>query len=73
LTELLKSHDERKKTVFRIGSTEYDIANVGFVIDDENFPIFDTTVEGNHNTGHEFGSELTPQQKLDLIEYLKSL
>jgi len=71
LTELLKPHSNRKKQ-FHVGSTAYDTKNVGFV-DDQSFPVFDTSVEGNSNTGHEFGANLTQQQKLDLIEYLKSL
>ncbi len=71
LTELLKSPNDRAEQ-FHVGSFVYDLENVGFV-DDPSFPVFDTTVCGNHNTGHDFGSCLSPQQKLDLIEYLKSL
>ena len=34
---------------------------------------FDTTKLGNSNLGHEYGTNLTEDQKLDLIEFLKSL
>ena len=70
LTELLSP--EKRKPQFHVGSTVYDVDNVGFV-DDPDFPLFDATVPGNLNTGHLFGAELTPGQKADLIEYLKSL
>jgi hypothetical protein len=35
--------------------------------------IFDTRLPGNRNTGHEFGVKLSPEEKLDLIAFLKSL
>ena len=79
LTELLKpakreglNEGEYRKERFHVGSTRYDTKNVGFV-EDAASPVFDTTIDGNKNTGHEFGVDLTAQQKLDLIEYLKSL
>lgn len=34
---------------------------------------FKTSVEGNFNTGHTWGTELTEDEKEDLIEYLKTL
>jgi hypothetical protein len=33
----------------------------------------DTTLPGNSNAGHTWGTELTDAEKWDLIEYLKSL
>jgi len=71
LAELLKPASGRKST-FHVGSMDFDPINIGFV-DDSAFPIYDTSTDGNHNTGHEHGSQLSSDQKLDLIEYLKSL
>jgi hypothetical protein len=35
--------------------------------------IYDTSKAGYHNTGHAYGDSLNPQQRGELIEYLKSL
>ena len=35
--------------------------------------VYDTTRMGYLNTGHTYGDGLTEQQRLDLIEYLKTL
>ena len=71
LVDLLKPSSERQP-VFHVGSTEFDPAAVGFV-DDPAYPAFDTTLPGNSNRGHEYGAELRPEEKRDLLEYLKSL
>lgn len=34
---------------------------------------YDTTVRGNSNAGHLYGTDLKPEDKLDLLEYLKTL
>lgn len=34
---------------------------------------FDTSIKGNYNTGHTWGTTLSDEQRMDLIEYLKSL
>jgi hypothetical protein len=34
---------------------------------------YDTSLPGNGNDGHSYGSEMTPQEKTDLVEYLKTL
>jgi hypothetical protein len=58
----------------------FDPENVGFISDvpEQNgrrfFP-FDTAKPGNGNKGHEgreYGTELTPDQKRALLEYLKT-
>jgi len=36
------------------------------------FP-FDTSTRGNRNTGHEFGTDLSEEDRKALIEYLKTL
>ena len=71
LAQLLKPAVERERS-FHVGSTELDVAAVGFV-DDPSFPAFDTSLAGNGNGGHEHGASLNEQQRVDLIEYLKSL
>ncbi|MHC5538410.1 di-heme-cytochrome C peroxidase [Singulisphaera rosea] len=71
LAELLKPENERTKS-FHIGSIEFDTANVGFK-DDPSQPVYDTTLDGNSNAGHRYGTQLTTDEKRDLLEYLKSL
>jgi hypothetical protein len=34
---------------------------------------FDTRLPGNRNSGHEFGTKLSEQEKQDLVAFLKSL
>lgn len=76
LHELLKAPDERV-TSFHVGSQVYDTEKVGFVSDPD-FPEFktgkaDAPVIGNSNLGHNFGSNLSAEDKAALLEYLKSL
>jgi hypothetical protein len=83
LYKLLSPVSERP-TTFYLGNREYDPVNVGYVTDP--LPggfLFDTSLRGNHNTGHEFsddakklgviGRALTPDERRAIIEYLKSL
>ena len=66
--------------VFYRGNDVYDAANVGFMSDvpaerGRRFFRFDTSVPGNGNAGHEgraYGTELPPQDKAALVEYLKT-
>lgn len=73
LYQLLLPAAERVKE-FYTGDLEFDPVNVGYVSDGRRggFKV-DTTIPGNWNTGHEFGAELTHDQRMDLIEYLKAL
>ena len=34
---------------------------------------FDTSVPGNSNAGHEYGTDLSPDDKRALLEFLKTL
>ena len=82
LYELLSPVEERART-FWIGTREFDPFLVGFRNDAvEGAFLFDTSLEGNSNAGHEFrnappntpgviGPQLTHDERLDLIEYLK--
>ena len=40
---------------------------------DEGAYVLDTTVPGSSNTGHDYGANLSNEQKRQLIEYLKTL
>jgi len=75
LWDMLKPPDERPKQ-FNVGHREYDPVNVGYVQTsppDPKYPIFDTTLDGNKNSGHPFGIGLADTEKRDLIEFLKSI
>ena len=73
-----------RPTKFFLGNREYDPVNLGYRTD--KLPggfQFDTTVRGNSNAGHEFANDpgksgvigrvLTPDERLAVIEYLKTL
>ena len=73
LWALLQPEDQRPKQ-FYVGSREIDPVNVGLVSESSPGAFrFDTSVPGNRNTGHNYGTTLTDAEKWDLIEYLKSL
>ncbi|MCU1229017.1 MAG: hypothetical protein JWO97_1901 [Acidobacteria bacterium] len=73
LRDLLMPVAQRPATFF-VGSREFDPVNVGFDSSpgDGRFK-FDTTIDGNHNTGHTWGTNLKQPEVDALIEYLKSL
>ena len=56
---------------FRRGSRVYDTAKVGYT--DEGVYVLDTTAVGSSNAGHEYGADLSNVEKVELIEYLKTL
>jgi hypothetical protein len=73
LRALLMPPDSRPKT-FYVGSREFDPVNVGFsTAEGPGLFLFDTSIPGNTNVGHKYGTTLTPQEVDALIEYLKSL
>ncbi len=75
--DLLEVPGDRPTSFYR-GYDVYDPTNVGFVSDiaeeggDRHFK-FDTTLPGNSNSGHIYGTDLSPDKKDALIEYLKQL
>ncbi len=79
LRELLEPAVKRPKVFYR-GNDVYDPTTVGFVSSvpaqgGKTFFTFDTAVPGNANVGHEgkaYGTELSPQDKDALVEYLKT-
>lgn len=75
LYEMLVAADKRTK-VFHVGRSDYDPVKVGFSIDSgEGTTVFDTNLPGNSNSGHDqYGNkDFTEEQRLQLLEYLKSL
>jgi hypothetical protein len=70
MQELLTPPDDRAKTFHR-GARVYDAAQMGYT--DEGAYVLDTGGPGNANTGHDYGTALSAEQKRDLIEYLKTL
>jgi hypothetical protein len=70
LQELLTPPAQRSK-IFHRGSRDYDTTSMGYT--DAGPYVFDTSTRGNSNTGHNYGTALTSDQKHDLLEYLKTL
>ncbi|MER0216167.1 MAG: ribonuclease E [Nitrosomonas sp.] len=76
---------EYRPDEFMVGSREFDPDKVGFKSAGYDGFLFRTSIWGNHNSGHEYASGRTPlpdgtllpaltkEQRLDLLEYLKSL
>lgn len=79
LYELLLPAEERSKS-FYIGSWEFDPVKVGYVDEQrEGSFYFDTTLKGNSNAGHEYGTgeygtePFSEEEIWALIEYMKGL
>jgi len=75
LTELLKPPPDRISQ-FCVGSDVYDVKNVGYVSTPPCGPrqfLFDTRIRGNSNSGHAYGIDLSDTDKVNLLEYLKTL
>ena len=76
LLDLLNKPSDRPKQFYR-GYDVYDQDRVGFISSGaaakKSGFLVDTTVKGNDNSGHEFGTELNLEDKKSLIEYLKTL
>ena len=78
LYHLLKPVGERPKS-FSVGSRKFDPDKVGFRTDATGvftFRVEDDrgrAIPGNSNGGHAYGAELGEEQRLQLLEYLKSL
>jgi hypothetical protein len=69
--------DAARPTVFYRGYDVYDPANVGFVttgpLAERDGWKEDTAVRGNGNQGHEYGIDLSGDDKAALVEYMKTL
>ena len=76
LRDLLEPPEQRPK-VFNRGYDVLDYENVGFVSSGpESEPPFgfkfDTSLEGNGNQGHLYGTQLSPADKEALLEFMKT-
>ncbi|MCG8519395.1 MAG: di-heme-cytochrome C peroxidase [Pseudomonadales bacterium] len=73
LFDLLTPPSERPRQ-FHVGSAHFDPERVGFdSTAGAHTSLFDTSLPGNHNGGHVYGTDLSEADRLALIEYLKSL
>jgi hypothetical protein len=73
LYDLLNPSDQRPKS-FYVGSRQFDYKKVG--LDTTEVPgafLFNTSVKGNWNNGHEFGTQLSKMEKDVPLEFLKTL
>jgi hypothetical protein len=76
---------EYRSDAFWVGTREFDPGEVGLKYQGYDGFRFDTSLLGNSNAGHEYGARategsngdpqppLTREQRLDLVEYLKTL
>lgn len=76
LRALLDPPEQRPATFYR-GYDVFDQANVGFVsdvpaADGQVFTRFDTSVPGNSNAGHVYGTTLSDTDKQAIVEYMKT-
>ncbi len=64
----------KRPTRFPVGHREYDPKKLGYSdqAGTPSFP-FDTKATGNGNGGHEYGTDMSDEQRRDLLEYLKTL
>ena len=76
LTDLLEPVAGRPGKFWR-GYDVYDSARLGFVTQGPEAERigtpFDISLPGNSNAGHTYGTQLPPEQKRALLEYLKTL
>lgn len=76
LRQMLTPPSQRVRT-FYVGSRDYDPVDVGFKSvesqDGARHYLYDTSLDGNHNVGHPFGTSLSDADKDRLIEFLKTL
>lgn len=75
LIDLLSPASERPQS-FYLGCQNYDVHKMGYRCNhliDRNLYHYDTTLKGNSNSGHEYGTNLSIREKFELIEFLKSL
>jgi len=75
LRALLDVPEERPAAFYR-GYDVFDQEGVGFVSDvaaaeGHVFTLYDTSLPGNHNGGHLWGTELSPEEKDAIVEYMK--
>jgi hypothetical protein len=67
------ANGEYRPDKFQVGSREFDPDKVGLISSGHSAFTFDTSQRGNSNAGHTYGTGLDKENRLDLLEYLKSL
>jgi hypothetical protein len=77
IRDLLEPPPNRPKTFYR-GDDLYDQRKLGFASDTpesggRQLFLLDTTIPGNGNGGHEYGTQLSDEDKAALVEYIKTL
>jgi len=76
LTDLLEPAERRPKQFWR-GYDLLDSMRVGFISDGSEAnrvgTLYDTSLPGNSNAGHTYGTTLPAESKRALLEYLKTL
>ena len=73
LNDLLLPPEKRAKS-FYTGNRQFDPARVGYqTAPAEGSTKFDTTVPGQSNMGHLYGTKITDDERAALLEYLKTL
>jgi mono/diheme cytochrome c family protein len=76
LRDLLDEPEARPSSFYR-GYDLFDRTKVGFVsnvpaADGQAFTLYDTTVPGNRNSGHVYGTTLPDEDKRAIVEYMKT-
>ncbi len=76
MRDLLEPPESRPKAFYR-GYDVFDQVKLGFVsdvaeADGQVFTRYDTSVQGNANTGHIYGTTLSDDDKRAIVEYLKT-
>jgi hypothetical protein len=76
LRDLLETPDRRPRAFYR-GYDLYDRTRLGFVSDvaeagGRRFFLYDTSIPGNSNAGHLYGTSLADEDKRAILEYLKT-
>lgn len=72
LYDLLRPAAARPKK-FAVGRWQFDPKKVGYASDGDVPWVYDTAMTGNHNSGHEYGTSLSDEDRWALVEYLKTL
>lgn len=61
--DLISPEDHARPDRFPVGSREYDTRKLGLKLPERGYWIFDTRLDGNHNTGHRFTADRAKWKK----------
>lgn len=72
-----KNRPEKWKRSFGTGINDYDKSKIGWKYTEETVSgskiVYDSTLPGYGNQGHTYGDDLTDDERVNLIEYMKTL